>query len=55
MVRLRKAFNVTTGNFDDFVGHQFVYGPTLTERELLFPIPTDELRNNENLVQNPGY
>ena len=55
MVRLRKAFNVTTGNFDDFVGHEFVYGPTLTERELLFPIPTDELRNNENLVQNTGY
>ncbi|WP_276166053.1 RagB/SusD family nutrient uptake outer membrane protein [Zobellia alginiliquefaciens] len=55
MVRLRKAFNVTTGSFDDYVGHQFVYGPTVTERELLFPIPTDELRNNENLVQNPGY
>lgn len=55
MVRLRKAFNVTTGSFEDFVGHQFVYGPTLTERELLFPIPTDELRNNVNLVQNPGY
>lgn len=55
MVRLRKAFNVATGSFDDFVGHKFVYGPTLTERELLFPIPTDELRNNENLVQNPGY
>ncbi|SMG39278.1 RagB/SusD family nutrient uptake outer membrane protein [Arenibacter troitsensis] len=55
MVRLRKALNVTTGNFEDFVGHKFVYGPTLTARELLFPIPTDELRNNENLVQNPGY
>lgn len=55
MVRLRKVFNVTTGGFDDFVGHTFVYGPQLTERELLFPIPTDELRNNENLVQNPGY
>lgn len=55
MVRLRKAFNVTTGSFEDFVGHTFAYGPTLTARELLFPIPTDELRNNENLVQNPGY
>lgn len=55
MVRLRKAFDVTTGNFDDFVGHQFSYEPVLSERELLFPIPTDELRNNENLVQNPGY
>ncbi len=55
MVRFRKAYNVTTGNFDDFVGHKLVYGPTLSERELLFPIPTDELRNNENLIQNPGY
>ncbi|CAM4291728.1 RagB/SusD family nutrient uptake outer membrane protein [Zobellia nedashkovskayae] len=55
MVRLKKGFNVTTGTFEDFVGHQFAYGPTLTERELLFPIPTDELRNNENLVQNAGY
>ncbi|MCK0191788.1 RagB/SusD family nutrient uptake outer membrane protein [Arenibacter sp. F20364] len=55
MVRLRKALNVTTGSFEDFVGHTFAYGPTLTARELLFPIPTDELRNNENLVQNPGY
>jgi len=55
MARLRKAFNVTTGNFEDFVGHEFVYGPILTERELLFPIPTDELRNNEKLIQNQGY
>ncbi|SHJ03649.1 RagB/SusD family nutrient uptake outer membrane protein [Pseudozobellia thermophila] len=55
MVRLRKALNVSTGDFEDFVGHEFAYGPTLTERELLFPIPTDELRNNVNLVQNPGY
>ncbi|MFD3002455.1 RagB/SusD family nutrient uptake outer membrane protein [Pontibacter toksunensis] len=55
MARLRKAFNVTTGEFEDFVGHQFSYGPTLTERELLFPIPTAEIRNNEKLTQNPGY
>ena len=55
MVRLRKALNVSTGTFDDFVGHEFSYGPVLSERELLFPIPTDEIRNNENLVQNQGY
>ena len=55
MVRLRKAFNVKTRQFEDFVGHKFVYGPTLKERELLFPIPTAEIRNNSNLVQNPGY
>lgn len=55
MVRLRKALNESTGTFDDFVGHKFSYGPVFSERELLFPIPTDELRNNKNLVQNPGY
>lgn len=55
MVRIRKAFNVKTRQFENFVGHKFVYGPTLKERELLFPIPTAEIRNNSNLVQNPGY
>ncbi len=55
MVRLRQAFNANTGEFEDYVGHTFVYGPTLSERELLFPIPDSELRNNENLTQNPGY
>jgi hypothetical protein len=55
MVRLRKAFNVTTKKFDDYVGHKFSYGPVLTNRELLFPIPTVEIRNNTNLTQNTGY
>ena len=55
MVRLRKAFNVTTKQFDNYVGHKFSYGPVLTERELLFPIPTVELKNNSNLVPTKGY
>lgn len=55
MVRLRKAFNVATRRFDEFVGHKFSYGPVLKARELLFPIPTGEIRNNKNLVQNSGY
>ncbi|WP_139240244.1 RagB/SusD family nutrient uptake outer membrane protein [Fodinibius roseus] len=55
MVRLRRAYNVETGEFENYVGHTFVYGPTLSERELLFPIPATERRNNENLTQNPGY
>ncbi|MBW7892324.1 MAG: RagB/SusD family nutrient uptake outer membrane protein [Chitinophagaceae bacterium] len=54
MVRLRKAFNVTTKQFDDYVGHKFSYGPTLKERELLFPIPTSEVLNGA-LNQNSGY
>ncbi|WP_247236545.1 RagB/SusD family nutrient uptake outer membrane protein [Telluribacter sp. SYSU D00476] len=55
MVRLRKAFNVSTRKFEDFVGHKFSYGPVLKERELLFPIPTAEIRNNNKLKQNTGY
>ncbi|MFD2572697.1 RagB/SusD family nutrient uptake outer membrane protein [Spirosoma soli] len=55
MARLRKAFNVTTKAFDEFVGHKFSYGPVLKERELLFPIPTAEIRNNSKLQQNKGY
>ena len=55
MARLRKAFNVSTKGFDNFVGHKFSYGPVLKERELLFPIPTAEIRNNNKLKQNPGY
>lgn len=55
MVRLRKAYNVETKQFEDYVGHRFTYGPVLKERELLFPIPTSEVRNNTNLIQNGGY
>lgn len=54
MVRLRKAFNVGTKQFDEYVGHKFSYGPTLKERELLFPIPTSEVLNGK-LEQNLGY
>lgn len=56
MVRLRKAFNETTKQFDDYVGHKFSYGTnlTLTARELLFPIPSDEVLNGK-LTQNTGY
>jgi hypothetical protein len=55
MVRLRKAFNVSTKKFDDYVGHKFSYGPVVSEKELLFPIPTLEIKNNPKLIQNKGY
>ncbi|MDF2514752.1 MAG: carbohydrate-binding protein SusD [Sphingobacterium sp.] len=55
MVRLRKAFNLTTKKFENYVGHKFSYGPVLRERELLFPIPSTDILNNKNLLQNPGY
>jgi hypothetical protein len=55
MARTRKVLNLVTGEFDDYVGHSFTYGATLGERELLFPIPTGEMKNNKKLTQNPGY
>lgn len=55
MVRTRKVLNLTTGSFDDYVGHKFTYGPTLKDRELLFPIPTSEINNNKHLIQNKDY
>ncbi len=55
MARLRKAFVESTKTFDTYVGHKFTYGPVLSERELLFPIPTAEIRNNSKLQQNKGY
>ncbi|WP_026809580.1 RagB/SusD family nutrient uptake outer membrane protein [Arenibacter latericius] len=57
MVRWRKAYNPETNELRDFIGHNFSYLPNkaLTERELLFPIPTSEMQNNPNLEQNTGY
>lgn len=55
MIRTRKAYNPTTNTFDDFVGHEFTYGPKLTEKYLLFPIPSREINNNKGLTQNPGW
>jgi hypothetical protein len=56
MVRLRKVYNESTNGFDNFVGHinKSVNQP-LQSKNLLFPIPTPEIRNNPKLTQNPGY
>ncbi|MEM9325173.1 MAG: RagB/SusD family nutrient uptake outer membrane protein [Bacteroidota bacterium] len=57
MVRLRQVFNEETLGFDDFVGHiNLNSNQPLEERHLLFPLPSLEILNNENLgPQNPGY
>mgnify|MGYP000893964051 CR=1 FL=1 len=59
MIRLRKVWNETNRNFDDFVGHRNLNisgGALLEEKHLLFPIPLAEMQNNPNLrPQNPGY
>jgi hypothetical protein len=57
MVRLKKAYNMTSNNFDEFAGYKFPdNGPSLAEKHLLFPLPTVEMQNNINLrPQNDGY
>ncbi|MBS7563893.1 RagB/SusD family nutrient uptake outer membrane protein [Mucilaginibacter sp. Bleaf8] len=55
MVRTRKVYNPISNGFDNFEGHKFTYGPTLTSKYLLFPIPTREINNNKKLGQNPGW
>lgn len=57
MVRLRRVYNVTTGGFDNFVGHiNQNSSQTLQEKHLLFPLPEQEMINNPSLTpQNPGY
>ncbi len=55
MARTQKAYNFTTGNFDNLVGYTFVSGAVYAAKDLLFPIPTSEMNSNKNLVQNTGY
>lgn len=55
MLRTRKVRNDITKAFDDFVGHKTVWGKTLTEGQLLFPIPLREINNNTNLTQNAPF
>jgi len=56
MLRLRKAYNESTNGFDNFVGHiNKSVNQALQSKNLLFPIPTPEIKNNPSLTQNPGY
>ncbi|HEY9487118.1 MAG TPA: RagB/SusD family nutrient uptake outer membrane protein [Chryseosolibacter sp.] len=57
MVRLRKVYNHTDNDFDDFVGHVLSNSnQPLQEKHLLFPLTRSEMINNPNLrPQNPGY
>ncbi len=57
MLRLRRAFNYISGNFEPLVGHEFAdNGEIYEEKNLLLPLPTAEMQNNPNLrPNNPGY
>jgi starch-binding outer membrane protein, SusD/RagB family len=41
--------------FVNVIGASNNWGQTYQERDLLYPIPDDEMQRNENLTQNPGY
>jgi hypothetical protein len=55
MVRTRKVLNLRNGTFDNFTGHAFPAGQVLTDKYLLFAIPSREINNNKKLSQNPGW
>ena len=56
MVRLRKVYNSTNGQFDDFIGHVNLNSDqALQEKHYLFPLPEQEIINSPNLTQNQGY
>jgi hypothetical protein len=56
MIRTRKVHNDVTGNWDNFVGHTTVFGATFSEKQLLCPVPKQEIDVNANLLpNNPGY
>ncbi|MGJ1385575.1 RagB/SusD family nutrient uptake outer membrane protein [Sphingobacterium spiritivorum] len=42
-------------NFEAVIGHANDKGAIILEKNLLLPIPTDELQRNPLLEQNPGY
>jgi len=42
-------------SFVEVVGHVTIWGKTLKENHLLFPISENEIQRNPKLVQNPGY
>ncbi|WP_069658167.1 RagB/SusD family nutrient uptake outer membrane protein [Arcticibacter eurypsychrophilus] len=41
--------------FEPVIGHVNNAGAVIQEKNLLFPIATDELQRNASLIQNPGY
>lgn len=52
MLRTRKVHNDITGNWDDFIGHKTVFNATFSEKQLLFPVPQQEIDVNPNLLPN---
>jgi hypothetical protein len=52
MLRTRKVHNDVTGAWDNFVGHKTVFNAIFTEKQLLFPVPKQEIDVNPKLLPN---
>lgn len=56
IMRTRKAFNCTTGGFEDALTYVNEVGVKFTDQYFLWPIPQRELDSNPKLLpQNPGW
>jgi hypothetical protein len=56
MIRTRKVRNDVTGVFDNFSGHTTVFNATFADKNLLFPVPKQEIDVNPTLLpNNPGF
>ena len=42
-------------SYVDVIGHTTIWGKTIDEKHLLFPISENEIQRNPSLIQNPGY
>lgn len=60
-IQRTRKFPVTNNNhkgeidFVDVIGHTTIWGKTIQEKHLLFPISENERQRNPNLSQNIGY
>ena len=53
--RTHKAFNTSTGHFEDALSFKNESGVIFNEQYLLWPVPQSEIDVNPNLKQNPGW
>jgi hypothetical protein len=49
------ASDVTVGNVDGYINASYGMNRTYSEREYLYPIPSEQVRLNPKLTQNPGW
>lgn len=50
-----KGWNVLAQDAEDYYNVKTLYNPSFTEKDYLWPIAENEIINNPNLIQNPGW